>query len=76
MAERLPRATAAEVLRVLNRDGWAVTRQSGSHAVLHHPTKLGRVTVPRHAGKTLRLKTMESILEQAGLTPADYARLR
>jgi predicted RNA binding protein YcfA (HicA-like mRNA interferase family) len=70
-----PRATAAEVLRALARDGWTVSRQSGAHAVLRHPTKPGRVVVPVHRG-TLKLGTMASILAQAGLSPDDFGRLR
>jgi predicted RNA binding protein YcfA (HicA-like mRNA interferase family) len=60
--------TAARVLRALRRDGWAVERQSGSHAQLRHPTKPGQVTVPRHAGVILSPKTLAAIAEQAGLT--------
>lgn len=75
MAERLPRASAEEVLRVLGRDGWFVARQSGSHLVLRHDTKPGRVVVPRHRGRTLKLATMASILDQAGLSPEGFRRL-
>jgi predicted RNA binding protein YcfA (HicA-like mRNA interferase family) len=54
MPAGLPRLTANELLRELHRDGWYVTRQAGSHAVLHHPTKLGRVVVPIHAGAIVK----------------------
>ena len=75
MHGRVPRVTAAEALRALNRDGWSVTRQSGSHAILRRPTKPGRVVVPIHRGTTLRVGTMASILAQAGLTPDEFGRL-
>jgi predicted RNA binding protein YcfA (HicA-like mRNA interferase family) len=68
MSPQLPRITAAELLRVLRRDGWQQIRQSGSHVILVHPTKRGRVTVPKHASTTLKLKTLSTILDQAGLT--------
>jgi predicted RNA binding protein YcfA (HicA-like mRNA interferase family) len=65
----LPRMTSDKVLRALNRDGWFISRQSGSHAILRHPVKTGRVVVPRHGGgKTLRLGTLAVIIESAGLT--------
>jgi hypothetical protein len=38
-------------------------------------TKRGRVTVPRHAAKTLKLATIASIIDQAGLTTEEFAKL-
>ena len=72
---RLPRMTATQALRALQRAGWFITRQSGSHAILHHPTKAGRVTIPMHRTRTLRPATLASILDQAGLTAEDLRHL-
>jgi predicted RNA binding protein YcfA (HicA-like mRNA interferase family) len=71
MSPRLPRITASELARALKRDGWQAVRQRGSHVILKHPTKQGRVTVPMHSTQTVRLKTLEAILEQAELTIED-----
>ena len=67
MSPRLPRITAVELLRALKHAGWQPVRQSGSHVTLKHPIKPGTVTVPKHANVTIKLKTLSSILEQAGL---------
>ncbi|MBI2942147.1 MAG: type II toxin-antitoxin system HicA family toxin [Chloroflexi bacterium] len=67
--------TATEVLRALHRDGWLDRRQEGSHVILRHPGKTGRVIVPLHKGKILKLATIDSILEDAGLTPDEFRRL-
>ncbi|MDO8674400.1 MAG: type II toxin-antitoxin system HicA family toxin [Dehalococcoidia bacterium] len=75
MTERLPRTTAEMLLRVLARDGWFVTRQSGSHVVMRHGSKPGRVVVPRHRSKTIKLATMAAILEEAELSPEEFRRL-
>jgi predicted RNA binding protein YcfA (HicA-like mRNA interferase family) len=49
MSPRLPRVTAGEVQRVLEKHGFEVIRQRGSHRILRDP--LGRrVTLPYHAG--------------------------
>lgn len=72
---RLPRVTAAEALRALRRDGWYIDRQSGSHAILMHPAKGGRVTIARHAGAVVKPKTLASILEQASLTVEEFQEL-
>ena len=68
MSPKMPRITSADLMRALRRDGWQPVRQSGSHITLKHPTKRGIVIVPRHANVTIKLKTLATILEQAGLT--------
>lgn len=73
MSPRLPRITADEVLRALRRDGWHASSQSGSHVKLRHPVKHGHVVVPKHVGRALKPKTLQVILDQAGLT-ADELR--
>jgi predicted RNA binding protein YcfA (HicA-like mRNA interferase family) len=75
MSERLPRITAAQLLRALRRDGWEIVRQSGSHAALKHADKNGRVTVPIHAGVILNPKTLSTILDQAELTVDNLRKL-
>ncbi len=75
MSPRLPRVTAFQLLRALRRDGWEQVRQSGSHVTLKHDVKTGTVTVPKHASVIIKLKTLETILEQAGLTVDDLRSL-
>jgi len=70
---RAPRLTSRELLRALRRLGWTQVAQRGSHVQLRHPERAGRVTVPVHAGETLKPKTLAAILDQAGLT-ADELR--
>jgi predicted RNA binding protein YcfA (HicA-like mRNA interferase family) len=71
---KLPRATAAEVLSALARDGWYRSSQSGSHVILRHPAKPGRVPVPFHRG-TLKTGTLANILDQAALTADEFRDL-
>ncbi len=75
MADRLPRVTADQVLRALRRDGWHPDDQSGSHISLRHPQRPGYVTVPYHRRRTLKLKTIASIVRQAGLTVNEFREL-
>jgi len=69
----LPRVKANELLRALRKAGWLVDHQRGSHVYLRHDTQPGLVTVPTHSQRTLKLKTLTSILDQAGI---DADRLR
>jgi predicted RNA binding protein YcfA (HicA-like mRNA interferase family) len=70
---KLPRVTARQALRALQRAGWYRHHQKGSHLVLKHPDKpAARVTIPVHAGETLYPKTLLSILDQAGMTAEEF----
>lgn len=75
---RLPRVSGKEVIRALQRTGFVVFDQEGSHVYLHR--RLGdrlthRVTVPVHGHRILKLKTLKSILKAAGLTVTRFADL-
>ena len=56
-----------EVIRMLERDGWAQVTQRGSHRQFRHPTKPGRVTVAGNPGDEMAAGTLGNILRQAGL---------
>jgi predicted RNA binding protein YcfA (HicA-like mRNA interferase family) len=72
--EKLPRVTAAEAIKVLERAGFLLVRQSGSHKI--YKNKEGkRVTVPYHAGRTLHPKVLQSILRDANLTVRSFKDL-
>jgi predicted RNA binding protein YcfA (HicA-like mRNA interferase family) len=72
---RLPRITGAQMLRAIQRAGWRVDRQRGSHVRLTHPDLPGQVTIPVHAGEILAPKTLLSILEQAGISVDELREL-
>jgi antitoxin HicB len=74
VSPKLPRITAVTLLRALHRDGWFDVRQSGSHLSLQHADKTRTVTVPRHRG-TLKVATLQSILDQAELSVDDLLNL-
>jgi predicted RNA binding protein YcfA (HicA-like mRNA interferase family) len=75
MSTRLPRVTAAEVIRAVERAGFFLVRQSGSHRIFKN--QLGRrVTVPYHSGAVLHPKVLRSILRDSELTVEAFLRLR
>ena len=64
---------AREALSKLQRAGFAVRRQSGSHIVLRHPD--GRQTyVAMHAGD-IPTGTLRAMLKQANLTEEEFKQL-
>jgi predicted RNA binding protein YcfA (HicA-like mRNA interferase family) len=64
----LRRPTGRELLAALQRLGWQVVAQRGSHAQLRHPTRDGRVTLPLHAGETIGPRLLHTVLVQAGMS--------
>ncbi len=72
---RLPRITGDEALRALRKAGWREVRRRGSHVMLRHESRPGRVVVPLHAGAILKPKTLVSILEQAGIDADQFKGL-
>ncbi|APC46478.1 MULTISPECIES: type II toxin-antitoxin system HicA family toxin [Aeribacillus] len=58
--------SSKELIKMIQKEGWYIVRTSGSHHQFKHPSKPGIVTVP-HPKKNLPIKTVKSILKQAGL---------
>jgi predicted RNA binding protein YcfA (HicA-like mRNA interferase family) len=71
----LPMMKAREVIAILRRAGWIVNRQKGSHVVLSRPDGTRPVIVPDHTGD-VRRGTLQGILDQAGLTPDEFLKLK
>ena len=57
-----------ELTKLIEKDGWYIYSQSGSHRQYKHPTKKGRVTVAGHPGDDVPPGTLSNILRQPGLT--------
>ncbi len=64
---KLPRVTARQIVAVLEKAGFFLARQSGSH-MIYKSAADKRVTVPFHASKILHPKVLKSILRDAGLS--------
>jgi len=71
---RLPRVTATEVIKVLEKTGFILVRQSGSHKIYKNAAGR-RVTVPFHAGEVLHPKLLKSILRDADLSVEAFDRM-
>jgi predicted RNA binding protein YcfA (HicA-like mRNA interferase family) len=66
-----PRVTAAQVIAVLMKAGFALSRQTGSHRIYKN-AQGKRVTVPFHASTILHPKVLKSILLDTGLTIEEF----
>jgi len=74
LTEKSPRITADEVIRALEKAGFKLSRQSGSHKVYKNPAGK-RATVPYHKGRTLHPKVLASVLKDAQLIKEECLKL-
>ena len=58
-----------DVIKLLERDGWELDRQKGSHRQYRHAQKPGLVTVAGKPNADLAPGTLNSIFKQARLKP-------
>jgi predicted RNA binding protein YcfA (HicA-like mRNA interferase family) len=56
-----------EVIEVLERNGWVMVRQRGSHRWFRHPDHIDGVTVPGKRSKVVPVGTLGSIRRKSGL---------
>ena len=63
--------TGREFIRVLERNGYVLSRVNGSHYIYVNPASKQILSVPVHGSRDLRLGTLRALLKAAGLTEAD-----
>ena len=74
MPKRLT-VSGRELVRALEKAGFAIRRYRGSHAVLKSSVTGATVSVPIHGNADIPVGTLHSILRDAGLTRDDLADL-
>lgn len=75
MSEKLPTLKARELVRVLEKSGFRLIHQKGSHATYKHPVSQKRTTIPIHPGKDLKRGLLRGILNDLGWTQEDFLKL-
>jgi predicted RNA binding protein YcfA (HicA-like mRNA interferase family) len=72
MSKELPALRARDVVRALERAGYARWRQKGSHLTMFRGADRRALTIPIHFSKTLPKGTLRAVIKQAGLTPEEF----
>jgi predicted RNA binding protein YcfA (HicA-like mRNA interferase family) len=70
---KLPAVHARECVKALQRAGFYVARQKGSHITLRRDDPKGRVTIPNH--NPLKPGMLYKIIKDAGLTVDEFIEL-
>ncbi|PSB02652.1 type II toxin-antitoxin system HicA family toxin [Merismopedia glauca] len=71
---KLPNLTGEELIATLQKIGFYVVRQKGSHVRMQHEDSRV-VTIPVHAGKTIGKGLLLKILRDADLTKDELVNL-
>lgn len=61
MSPKSLRFTAGQIIKLIEEHGFSLSRQNGSHTIFHNDKGV-RITVPKHASKTLHPKIVKNIL--------------
>ncbi len=72
---KLPRLSCQEVIKILSKIGFSVSRQKGSHIILVKQVSTGKkaVVVPNH--KEIDTGTLLEIIRQSGLKKEEFMKL-
>lgn len=71
---QLPVVSGHDIIRALEKAGYTIDRQKGSHVILRETSSpFRRVTVPNH--KEVAKGTLRAVIRQTGLTVEQFANL-
>jgi len=56
-----------ELFRLLRKNGWIISRQSGSHIIMINQIRRRKIILPYHSGKEVKKGLLNSILKQTGI---------
>ena len=75
---KLPRITGRELVKALQKEGFEITRQKGSHVQMTKYIGGKKLTfpVPIHAGKIIKQGTLKGILRKANVSVERLEGLR
>jgi predicted RNA binding protein YcfA (HicA-like mRNA interferase family) len=74
MSQELPALKPVEVVKALERAGFVVKRQTGSHVIMYKAGLRRPISIPQHPGD-LPKGTVRAIVRQAGLTLEEFLQL-
>ena len=70
---KLPQVSGSEVVQALQKLGFTVRRQHGSHIIMRRDNPFAQTVVPNH--RQIDRGTLRAILRQTDLTGDDFIKL-
>ena len=75
MKGKLPALKPKEVIRILEKAGYYVKRQTGSHVIMVNEKRKKVIPVPYH-NRSLKKGTLHGIVKRSGLSGEEFIDLR
>jgi predicted RNA binding protein YcfA (HicA-like mRNA interferase family) len=69
---KLPVITGKEAIKAFEKLGYVIVKISSSHCNMKKEGNPIRISVPVHAGKTLRAGTLRAIIRSVGITKEEF----
>ncbi|MCU1264155.1 MAG: putative periplasmic or secreted lipoprotein [Acidobacteria bacterium] len=66
----LPAISGGEVVRVFQKFGWNVARQSGSHIIMTKEGEIASLSIPNH--RQVAKGTLRSLIRSANMTVGEF----
>jgi predicted RNA binding protein YcfA (HicA-like mRNA interferase family) len=70
---KLPQVSGADVVRALEKAGFSLRRQHGSHAIMRRNDPFAQTVVPMH--RQIDRGTLRAILRQIDLSADEFTKL-
>jgi len=76
MTSIFPDVNSKQIIKIVEKLGFVLVRQSGSsHAIYRRESDGRRTTIPIHGKKSLKRKTIKSICKDVGITVKELKSL-
>ena len=63
------------VIKAFEKAGWRVSRQRGSHVILHKTGSEVVLSIPVHGSKSVKRGTLRNLIRDAGMTIEEFMNL-
>jgi predicted RNA binding protein YcfA (HicA-like mRNA interferase family) len=71
---KIPPISPNKLVKILEKEGFKVIRQKGSHVIMINSRKT-RIVIPVHPGKDIKPGLIRAILREAGISREKFLKL-
>jgi predicted RNA binding protein YcfA (HicA-like mRNA interferase family) len=71
---KIPPISPNKLIKILEKEGFKVIRQKGSHVIMIN-SKKNRIVIPVHPGKDIKPGLIRAILNEAGISREKLLKL-
>ena len=77
MSKKFPAINYSQIVKIAKQNNFYFCRQAkGSHEIWRRDSDGRQTTIPNHGSKSLKRKTLKSILKDFGITAKEFINLK